>query len=180
MIMDLRKVKTEKAIKEAFYQLRKKKDLEQLTVKELCQVAQINKSTFYCYYDDLYDLSDALEKEAVAYILRSISQAKDYSLENPETFAREICVACISHIALTQTLFSGLDGSRFASRLEDGIKALIFEKYPQFREDSQKCILLSFCIQGAHHAYLNNPNVPPEVLVGEIERIIKALQPLYG
>ncbi len=178
--MDLRKVKTEKAIKEAFFQLRSKKTLEQLTVKELCHRAQINKSTFYCYYDDLYDLSDTLEKEAVAHILRSISPAEDYTVENPETFAREICMACISHMALTQTLFSGLDGSRLAARLEEGIKELIFEKYPQFRENPQKSVLLSFCIQGAHHAYLNNPGIAPEVLVAEIERIIKTLQPLYG
>ncbi len=178
--MDLRKVKTEKAIKEAFFQLRSKKSLEQMTVKELCHAAQINKSTFYCYYDDLYALSDALERETVAQILRSISHSEDYSVENPESFAREICVACIAHIALTQTLFSGLDGGRLALRLEEEIKELIFEKYPHFREDPQKCVLLSFCIQGAHHAYLNNPGVPPEILIAEIEKIIKVLRPLYG
>ncbi len=177
--MDLRKVKTERAIKEAFFRLRSKKTLEQLTVKELCQVAQINKSTFYCYYADLYALSDAVERETVAGILRSISPNQDYSLQNPEAFAREICTACISHLALTQTIFSQMDGSRLALRLEECIRDLIFEKYPQFREDPHKCILLSFCIQGAHHACLNNPDVPPEVLVSEIEKIVKTLRPLY-
>ncbi len=177
--MDIRTVKTKKAIKEAFLQLRATKALEKISVKELCKEAQINKSTFYTHYDDIYSLSDALEKEAVEYILHSISQSEDYSAENPETFAREVCVACIKHLNLTELLFSGQDNSRLANRLEDGIKELIYLKYPEYREDQEKNILLSFCIQGAHHAYLNNRSADSETLVQVIEKIIKTLQPLY-
>ena len=55
--MDKRIVKTKKAIKDTFLQLRAKKPLEKITVKELCELAYINKSTFYCHYKDIYDLS---------------------------------------------------------------------------------------------------------------------------
>ena len=44
--MDLRIEKTEKAIKNAFIELRARKPLEKITVKELCAEACINKSTF--------------------------------------------------------------------------------------------------------------------------------------
>lgn len=44
--MDLRVEKTEKAIKNAFIELRSQKPLEKITVKELCAEARINKSTF--------------------------------------------------------------------------------------------------------------------------------------
>lgn len=177
--MDIRTVKTKKAIKEAFMQLRSQKALERISVKELCQTAQINKSTFYSHYDDIYDLSDEVEQESVAYILGSISQSQEYSAKKPEDFAREICIACISHLALTDLLFSGQDNSRLASRLEAGIKEMIYQKYPEYRDDAQKNILLSFCIQGAHHAYLNNRSADTETLVNTVERIIKTLQPLY-
>lgn len=150
--MDIRAVKTQKAIKEAFMLLRSKKALEKITVKELCREAQINKSTFYSHFGDIYSLSDALEKETVA---------------------------CISHLELTELLFSGQDNSRLADRLEEGIKELIYLKYPEYREDREKNILLSFCIQGAHHAYLNNRCTDTETLVQTIEKIIKTLQPLY-
>lgn len=59
--MDLRTAKTERAIRSAFLELRAKKPLERITVKELCQRAEIHKSTFYDHYEDLYALSDALE-----------------------------------------------------------------------------------------------------------------------
>ena len=57
--MDLRVTKTQRAIRAAFLELREKKPLEKITVKELCQRAEIHKSTFYDHYADVYALSDA-------------------------------------------------------------------------------------------------------------------------
>ena len=60
--MDLRIEKTERGIKNAFIELRSRKSLEKITVKELCESARINKSTFYAHYKDIYDLSEQLEE----------------------------------------------------------------------------------------------------------------------
>ena len=43
---------------EAFLALLEKKDLPYITVKEICQQAGVNRSTFYKYYQDKYDLMD--------------------------------------------------------------------------------------------------------------------------
>ena len=48
--MDLRIEKTRQSIVNAFIALRSRKPLEKITVKELCEKAQINKSTFYFHY----------------------------------------------------------------------------------------------------------------------------------
>ncbi|MDO4846012.1 MAG: helix-turn-helix domain-containing protein, partial [Oscillospiraceae bacterium] len=53
---DLRVVKTIAAIKRAFDELICEKDFERITVKELCERAQINKKTFYHYYSSLDEL----------------------------------------------------------------------------------------------------------------------------
>lgn len=47
--MDIRIEKTERAIRNAFLELRAAKPLEKITVKELCSLACINKSTFYSH-----------------------------------------------------------------------------------------------------------------------------------
>ena len=41
-------------------------------------------------------------------------------------------------------------------------------------------ILLSYSIQGAYHAYLNNQGVDQETLVRVIETINETLRPLFG
>ena len=63
LAMDLRIVKTRKAIRTAFFSLRGKTPLEKVKVVDLCGDALINKTTFYKYYDDIFNLSSELEDE---------------------------------------------------------------------------------------------------------------------
>lgn len=177
--MDIRTEKTKKAIKNAFLELRSKKSLERITVKELCGLAQINKSTFYSHYDDIYALSDALQTETVAYILSTISHAQAYSSENPDIFTRELFTAIIAHKSLIEILFSGKDQSYLIDRLEEGIKELVYRKYPEYRDDLEKDILLTYSIHGGYHAYLNHPDTDEHEMLRIIENIVKQLQPLY-
>lgn len=170
--MDIRKEKTEKAIKNAFMELRSKKTLEKITVKELCSLACINKSTFYSHYEDIYALSETLETETVASVLRSIPHAEEYSFENLNVVARELCMAFVSHLSLINILFSGRGHSYLADKLETEIKKTVFEKYPEYKDDAEKNILLSYCIHGLYFAYWNNRDVDIETLLDVIEKIV--------
>ena len=62
---DRRIRKTEQAIKSAFAKLLLEKDITDITIKELCDNADINKSTFYLHYKDIYDCADSLLNGAV-------------------------------------------------------------------------------------------------------------------
>lgn len=177
--MDIRVEKTEKAIRNAFIELRSQKALEKITVKELCQLAYINKSTFYSHYEDIYALSDALEIETVDSILSNISQSHEYYFENPDVLTKELCLAFISHTSLINILFSGKEKSFLANRLETAIKELIFQKYPEYQDNTEKNILLSYCIQGAYYAYVNNQSADADTVIQVIENIAKTLKPLY-
>ncbi len=103
--MDLRIEKTERAIRNAFMELRARMPLEKIRVRELCAAACINKSTFYAHYTDIYALSETLEKETVASIVSSIPDLKGYSAENPDVFTRALCLAFLSNISLIKILF---------------------------------------------------------------------------
>ena len=61
--IDRRIRKTQKQIQDGFIQLRKKKHIKDITVKELCESIDINRGTFYLHYKDIYDLSEQLENE---------------------------------------------------------------------------------------------------------------------
>lgn len=47
---------TEKAITDTFIKLLNKKPLDKITIKDLVDECGINRSTFYYYFDDIYDL----------------------------------------------------------------------------------------------------------------------------
>ena len=176
--MDKRIEKTEKAIKQAFLELRAKKPLEKISVKELCENAYINKSTFYSHYEDIYALSDALERETVLSIISSIPK-NDYTFTNPEAFTREVTLAFADYMPQIRIIFSGKNQSHLASHLETIIKKLIYEKYPEYENDIEGNILLSYCIHGAYNASLSNPTADTETIIRVLENIVKALKPLY-
>ena len=176
--MDLRIEKTERAVKNAFIELRAKKELEKITVKELCEAARINKSTFYSHYGDIYELSDRMEEEVVASITKSVSHP-EYILENPAEFTRELFLAYLSQNSLTTILFSGKQRNRMADRIEKSIKEMVFEKYPEYREDVNANIVLSYCIQGGYHAYVGNPECDTAKLIEIIGELTEKAKPLY-
>ena len=45
-------------IEEAFVTLLQEKSFHKVEVSELCELAQINRSTFYSHYEDLFDLAN--------------------------------------------------------------------------------------------------------------------------
>ena len=59
-------IENPKLIKEAFLSLLDNKNLEEITIKELCLEANINRATFYRNYDDIYDLFEQIEKELMS------------------------------------------------------------------------------------------------------------------
>ena len=77
--MDLRIVKTRKAINDSFYELFEQKDFDKITVKDITEHAQIGRKTFYLHYIDKYDLLDRIvDKKFKA--LEEICEAKKNSV----------------------------------------------------------------------------------------------------
>ncbi|MEB1813431.1 TetR/AcrR family transcriptional regulator [Adlercreutzia mucosicola] len=60
---DRRYAKTESSLKAAINDLLAEKSIDQITVEEISEVAQINRVTFYKHYFDKYDLAANREKD---------------------------------------------------------------------------------------------------------------------
>jgi len=61
-----RRVKyTKMVLKESFITLLETKDISQITIKEICEQADINRATFYAHYSDQYDLMHRIENELI-------------------------------------------------------------------------------------------------------------------
>lgn len=60
---DRRIRRTRRQIRRALAQLMQQKSASEVTVKELVDLADINRSTFYLHYNDIFDLLAAVEQE---------------------------------------------------------------------------------------------------------------------
>ena len=172
--MDLRVKKTKSAIINAFLQLRSKKPLERITVKELSDLAEINKATFYLHYKDIYDLSESLENELLDSVLGSI-QHPNAVLSEPKVFIRELIDGFISNQSLIDIIFSNDRKGILVDRIESKIRGFIFENYPQSRDVPEINILLSFTIKGGYYAYTDNTQYDTAMLSEIISEMAEQL-----
>lgn len=58
-----RKKESAAKIKRAFIQFLQTKEINEITVSDICKQAQINRSTFYANFIDIYDLADCLYED---------------------------------------------------------------------------------------------------------------------
>ena len=63
MKTDARVRYTRKVLRDALFDSLKTKSINQVTVKEVCEKAELNRATFYKHYRDCYDLIEQLQKE---------------------------------------------------------------------------------------------------------------------
>ena len=75
MKSDARTRYTEKVIRDSFLSLLKEKHYSRITVKEVCEKAEINRATFYNHYKDVYDLMDHMEDALLSDVDTLIQEA---------------------------------------------------------------------------------------------------------
>ncbi len=105
-----RRQETKQNIENVFLNLLQTKDLGQISVSDICKKADINRSTFYANYSDIYDLADKLKDKLDAQV------AKLYSEEHEARTNSNDYLKLFRHIYDNQILYStyfklGYDGN---------------------------------------------------------------------
>ena len=79
--MDRRTMMTKTLLGKALIDMLKEQDIHKISIRELCQRADVNRSTFYKYYGSQYDLLDDIENrfvDKILEILKENAEKKDY------------------------------------------------------------------------------------------------------
>lgn len=150
--MDLRTERTKRSIANAFLELRKQKSIEKITVKELAELAFINKATFYTHYHDIYDLSDQLEDEFMDSVINELPHPESI-ITDPALATKELADMLIKKIDITNILFSGSRQNLLSEKIYVALMKYITSKYPEQESSLKRDIVLSIIIQGCFHAY---------------------------
>ena len=73
--VDRRIRKTKQQLRQSLTALLKEKPIQDITVRELADLADINRGTFYLHYRDVYDLLNQIEEELLG--------ENQFSIDNP-------------------------------------------------------------------------------------------------
>ncbi len=170
--MDLREKKTKRNIYNAFLQLRSKKALERITVKELCELAEISKATFYLHYRDIYDLSETLQLNTIKDILGYLSDPGQM-LADPIKANMEIFTGYYANSSIVSILFGDSQFSKLPECINREIKNTLFSLHPELKDDIRVNIRITFQIMGNFYAYHEyNKQLDQGQVIAELNEIM--------
>lgn len=132
-------------IRKAFLELLEKQPLSKITVKEVCDLADVNRTTFYGNFYDLYDLLEQIQNELFERIEATVKKAK-YGAES----LFEIFEIVKENIDLCKILFSTNNGQDFINKvIMIPASHLIGEWTATAKLDDDKLMyLFEFCANG--------------------------------
>ena len=119
---DRRVRKTKSAIKHAFIQLLKERGLENITVQDIADKADINRGTFYLHYEDKYLLLTDMEDECIDQISK-FTQFSEIQGDNVEMIATlfidKVLRNIIQHVYDNLDFYNTILSLERKSRLEE-------------------------------------------------------------
>lgn len=130
---DRRQRKTRTAVQNAFMRLMLEKDISKITVKDVAELADINRSTFYLHYCDVYDVQDDIEREAVEDIARFVREMDLAAmLRDPYPLLKATCDRLTQDPLFTSFLLGSRTDfyHKIRLRLADRLDSLYAETYP--------------------------------------------------
>ncbi len=146
---DRRVRKTLAAVYQALAALLSEKELKDITIRELCERADINKSTFYLHFHDIYDCTDSFLDTLAAPVIDVIScySYNDLLFEAPEMWNRILDVYQ-NNFSLYAPLFKSSSLMPFLNRMDHSITEKILEHWQITDAQSQHKYAITFIIRG--------------------------------
>ena len=170
---------TKKLLFDAMIELLAEKPIQKITVKELCERADINRGTFYAHFSDTYELlaqvEEASVKELVGYV-RALCAA-----ESDEALRREL-IALFTHIYSTRRFWTALLGPNGHVNYYDSLFRATYEDFAARRRSGSGEVKLRLlytqlmvgCV-GMTMRWLNDePEEPVETLAEVMFALIRA------
>lgn len=171
--IDRRKEHSLRVIRSCFLQMLKKEPIERISVGKLCEKADINRSTFYRHYADLYDLLDTIVDECFQELFRDpvASAEKDGDfLELGYSYILHVCEVAERKKDLYRQLLFGRTNTKLEERMIESTVQLYLSAHEQsFYIPSEEAVLhyrfLAYGVVGLLLSWLKEDCKIPKELV---------------
>ena len=108
---------SKRVIKESFVELLDNKPLSKISVKEICEMADVNRCTFYSYYEDIYDLHNKIMQEYYDKIVLIAEQAREklkqmmkcgrkINVEDVYSFMMKLLETIVENIEISKIIYN--------------------------------------------------------------------------
>ena len=128
--MDKRIMKTKRAIHAAMSKLLADKPIDEITVTELSEAAEINRKTFYNYYSSVYMVAEEMEDEIVARFDETLRRIDfDTLLKDPQTTFNTLARLIASDLDFYGNILTNRNQVIFLQKIISSLKERVMTLY---------------------------------------------------
>ena len=163
---DRRVTMTKRLLKDALIELLRQQSIYQISIRELCQRADVNRTTFYKYYGSQFDLLADMEDDIVAFVNSTVTQHET----SPERIIRATCDYLEENLEFARLIINNNIDPAFPQRVfsSEVLRGIVRKNYVRTHDEAEVEYLYNFITYGAFRMvslWLNKEDrEPPEKL----------------
>lgn len=143
---DRRVRKTKKQLRMALTTLMMEKSVGEITVREIAELADVNRGTFYAHYKDVYDLLSQLEENIFVRLeeISVINSSPDWD-QSTYHYLEDVLTLCYESADVYRALICRNNDMEFQQRLFETLKNQYMSKFLERTCTADKRELVLFC-----------------------------------
>lgn len=169
---DRRIRKTQAALKAALSQLMENKRVKDISVRELTDLADVNRGTFYLHYKDVFDLLEQSENDLLAELHETISEFDETTVsDEPTRIFEGIYNLCRENANFVRILIGENGDIKFLNRLKELVRekcltdwSIIVRKQGINQFDCYYAFVVGGCISLLQYWFSSGMNETPHEL----------------
>lgn len=173
---DRRVVMTKRMLKDALTEMMREMDIYHISIRELCQRAEVNRTTFYKYYGNQYDLLADMENDLLDFLSKTIEE----HAANPIKIIETACEYLEDHLEFGRLIINNNVDPLFPQKLFSmaALRGAALEKMNGLQDGAVKEYYFNYITYGAYRIiclWLNkDQRESPEQIACLLMRFIRA------
>ena len=166
--------RTKAVLMDTFWQFYCKNDIRKISIRNITEKAGYNRSTFYQYFVDIYDLLGQIEDSLAEYIISNVTESliSETGSDLIEQLAR---MYDLKGEYITVLLSKGGE-SKFAEKLKSSLSPIILNRFGIKNNKPQTDIMFEFAVSGMLSAitkwYSSGKPIPSEEIVSMLRMLL--------
>ena len=147
---DRRVKRTKKALRDCLFELLEEKTVDEITVKEITAMADINRSTFYFYYRDIDDMMIQIQDEIYSVFERDVIRpaAQFNTKEDFVNYLVRFLTFCREREKICKVLMRNDPKNNLTRRIKSALLMCIPDTTKVFAEDDPRRYLTDYAVAG--------------------------------
>ena len=145
---DRRVAMTKKMLKDALIEMLREMDIYHISIRELCQRADINRTTFYKYYGNQFDLLADMENDLLLFLSKTITEYAD----NPGKIIETACEYMEKHLEFGRLIINNNVDPLFPQKLfsMSALREAVLKKFPDSQDEMTQEYIFNYITYGAY------------------------------